>query len=108
MVLSYLTSKIPDIWPNGQRSEVSLQLSYTKFSFGVLNLSVTFQAKGDSTDQTTMDIDFYVDKDMVHISDTKIARHYGDYYVQQVLKLKESNKLILGAALAPVVTTNTA
>jgi len=65
-------------------------------------------AKGDSSDQTTMDIDFYVDKDMVHISDTKIARHYGDYYVQQVLKLKESNKLILGAALSPVVTTNTA
>ena len=70
--------------------------------------SFTFQAKGDSTDQTTMDIDFYVDKNMVHISDTKIARHYGDYYVQQVLKLKESNKLILGAALTPVVPANTA
>ena len=55
-----------------------------------------------------MDIDFYVDKDMVHISDTKIARHYGDYYVQQVLKLKDSNKLILGAALTPVVPANNA
>lgn len=56
-------------------------------------------ARGDNVDQTTLDIDFYVDKNMIHISDTKIARHYGDYYVQQVLKLKESNKLILGSAL---------
>jgi len=44
-------------------------------------------AKADAGDQTTMDIDFYVDKDMIHTSDTKIARHYGDYYVQQILKL---------------------
>jgi len=65
-------------------------------------------AKGDGGDQTTLDIDFYVDKDMIHISDTKIARHYGDYYVQQILKLKESNKMIISAALSnttPVATT---
>lgn len=62
------------------------------------------QAKGDGGEQTTLDIDFYVDKDMVHISDTKIARHYGDYYVQQVLKLRVSNKEIIAAALAPLPT----
>lgn len=65
-------------------------------------------AKGDGGDQTTLDIDFYVDKNMVHISDTKIARHYGDYYVQQVLKLRESNKVILAAALTPVAQPATA
>jgi len=57
-------------------------------------------AKADGEDQTTLDIDFYVDNDMVHISDTKIARHYGDYYVQQILKLKESNRLIIKSTMA--------
>lgn len=59
-------------------------------------------AKGDGGEQTTLDIDFYVDKDMIHISDTKIARHYGDYYVQQIIKLRESNRLILGRVLSHV------
>ena len=61
-----------------------------------------FQAKGDGGEQTTLDIDFYVDKDMIHISDTKIARHYGDYYVQQIIKLRESNRLILSRVLSHV------
>ena len=33
------------------------------------------------------DVDFYIDGNMVHIADVKIARCYGEYFVHQINKL---------------------
>jgi len=35
------------------------------------------------------DIDFYVDGDMIHIADTKVAAKYGEYFITQIQKCDE-------------------
>jgi len=39
--------------------------------------------------QSGSDVDFYIDKDMIHIADTKVARRYGDYFLRQIHKFDE-------------------
>ncbi|XP_014663117.1 PREDICTED: eukaryotic translation initiation factor 3 subunit L-like [Priapulus caudatus] len=38
------------------------------------------------------EVDFYIDKNMIHIADTKVARRYGDFFVRQILKFEELNR----------------
>lgn len=38
---------------------------------------------------SSSDIDFHVDKDMVHIADTKMARRYGEYFIRNINKFEE-------------------
>lgn len=40
--------------------------------------------------QTGSDMDFFIDKDMIHIADTKIARTYGEYFIRQYHKVEEA------------------
>lgn len=35
------------------------------------------------------DIDFYVDGDMVHIADIKVARSYGNFFIHQIQKMSK-------------------
>jgi len=35
------------------------------------------------------DIDFYIDKDMIHIATTKVARRFGDYFSRHITKFEE-------------------
>ena len=35
------------------------------------------------------DIDFYVDADMIHIADTKVAAKYGEYFISSIQKCDE-------------------
>ena len=39
--------------------------------------------------QATSEIDFYIDNDMVHIADTKVARRYGDFFIRNIHKFEE-------------------
>jgi translation initiation factor 3 subunit L len=39
--------------------------------------------------QSSSDLDFYIDGDMIHIADTKVARRYGDFFIRQIYKLEE-------------------
>lgn len=39
--------------------------------------------------QSASDLDFYIDGDMIHIADTKVARRYGDFFIRQIHKLGE-------------------
>lgn len=39
--------------------------------------------------QSASEVDFYIDKDMVHIADTKVARRYGDFFIRQIHKFEE-------------------
>ncbi|BFZ03287.1 hypothetical protein BsWGS_06326 [Bradybaena similaris] len=39
--------------------------------------------------QSASEVDFYIDKDMIHIADTKVARRYGDFFIRQFHKFDE-------------------
>lgn len=40
------------------------------------------------------DVDFYIDRDMIHIADTKVARRYGDYFMRQIHKFEDLYKVV--------------
>ncbi|XP_065826825.1 eukaryotic translation initiation factor 3 subunit L-like [Oscarella lobularis] len=46
------------------------------------------KASGSSS-QLSTDVDFYVNEDMIHIADTKVTRHFGDYFIRQIHKFEE-------------------
>uniref|UniRef100_A0A8C3AVS8 Eukaryotic translation initiation factor 3 subunit L n=1 Tax=Cyclopterus lumpus TaxID=8103 RepID=A0A8C3AVS8_CYCLU len=46
----------------------------------------------DGEFQSASEVDFYIDKDMIHIADTKVARRYGDFFIRQIHKFEELNK----------------
>lgn len=39
--------------------------------------------------QSGSDVDFYIDGDMIHVADTKVARRYGDYFLRQIHKFED-------------------
>lgn len=39
--------------------------------------------------QSSSEVDFYINKDMIHIADTKVARRYGDFFIRQIHKFEE-------------------
>lgn len=46
----------------------------------------------DGEFQTETEVDFYIDKNMIHIADTKVDRKYGDYFIKQTHKFEEQNR----------------
>ncbi|VDD94175.1 unnamed protein product [Enterobius vermicularis] len=46
--------------------------------------------RGEIDDSTT-DLDFYVDRDMIVIADTKVARRICEYFIKHIQKLQEVN-----------------
>jgi len=38
---------------------------------------------------STSDIDFYIDKGMIHIADTKVERRYGDFFLRQITSFED-------------------
>ncbi|VDN40205.1 unnamed protein product [Gongylonema pulchrum] len=46
-------------------------------------------AERSEIDDSTTDLDFYVDKDMIIIADTKVARRIGEYFIKHIQKLQE-------------------
>lgn len=53
-------------------------------------------------DDSTTDLDFYVDKDMIVIADTKVARRICEYFIKHIQKLQEINqKLKQPSAVVP-------
>jgi len=46
------------------------------WSKGLSSLEGDFQAGSE--------VDFYIDKKMIHIADTKVGRRYGDYFIRQI------------------------
>uniref|UniRef100_A0A1I8ELH9 Eukaryotic translation initiation factor 3 subunit L n=1 Tax=Wuchereria bancrofti TaxID=6293 RepID=A0A1I8ELH9_WUCBA len=54
-------------------------------------------------DDSTTDLDFYVDKDMIIIADTKVARRIGEYFIKQIQKLQEVNRKLKELPVIPAV-----
>ncbi len=46
----------------------------------------------DGNFKIVSDIDFYVDGDMIHIADTKVAAKYGEHFISQIQKCDELKK----------------
>uniref|UniRef100_A0A1I7ZQG7 Eukaryotic translation initiation factor 3 subunit L n=1 Tax=Steinernema glaseri TaxID=37863 RepID=A0A1I7ZQG7_9BILA len=44
---------------------------------------------GGDVDDSTTDLDFYVDKNMIVIADTKVGRRVGEYFIKHVQKMQE-------------------
>lgn len=44
--------------------------------------------------QSSSEVDFYIDQDMIHIADTKVERRYGDFFIRQIHKFDEVTKSI--------------
>jgi translation initiation factor 3 subunit L len=38
---------------------------------------------------SSSDVDFYIDKDMIHIVDTKVTRRYGEFFIRHINKFEE-------------------
>ncbi|CAG7785475.1 unnamed protein product [Allacma fusca] len=53
---------------------------------GISSLDGEFQAGSE--------VDFYIDKDMVHIADTKVGRRYGDYFIRQIHIMDELHRAL--------------
>uniref|UniRef100_A0A915E2P9 Eukaryotic translation initiation factor 3 subunit L n=1 Tax=Ditylenchus dipsaci TaxID=166011 RepID=A0A915E2P9_9BILA len=43
-------------------------------------------------DDSTTDLDFYVDRDMINIADTKVARRIGEYFISTLHKVERDSK----------------
>merc|ERR1712012_811555 len=46
--------------------------------------------------QTESEVDFYIDKNMIHIADTKVDRRFGDFFIRQIHKFEELNRGLKG------------
>lgn len=44
----------------------------------------------DGERQSSTDVDFFINKSMIHIADVKVERSYGDYFILQVHKMIQS------------------
>uniref|UniRef100_A0A2I3GKQ8 PCI domain-containing protein n=1 Tax=Nomascus leucogenys TaxID=61853 RepID=A0A2I3GKQ8_NOMLE len=48
----------------------------------------------DGEFQSASEVDFCIDKDMIHIADTKVSRRYGDFFIRRIHKFKELNRTL--------------
>lgn len=44
--------------------------------------------------QSGSEVDFFIDNDMIHIADTKVAIRYGDFFIRQIHKFDELHRMI--------------
>lgn len=44
--------------------------------------------------QSGSEVDFFIDKNMIHIADTKVARRYGDFFIRQFHKFEDLHQTI--------------
>ena len=78
----------------------ALSIHLLCFKHKMKNVVWTKGASGlDGKFQSGSELDFYIDNDMIHIADTKVAHRYGDFFIRKVLKFEELNrKLQIGRA----------
>ena len=43
--------------------------------------------------RSSSEVDFYIHNEMVHIADTKVATRFSDFFIRQIQKTTEVNKL---------------
>ncbi|KAF8360469.1 eif-3.L [Pristionchus pacificus] len=58
-------------------------------------------ADASDVEETTTDIDFYVDKDMIVIADTKVSRRVGEHFIKHIHKLYEVQSILSKLDVSP-------
>jgi len=53
--------------------------------------------------QSGSDVDFFIDGEMIHVADTKVARRYGDYFIRQIHKFEDLYRAVSLMRKDPVV-----
>ncbi|KAL6536260.1 hypothetical protein OROGR_012832 [Orobanche gracilis] len=48
----------------------------------------THAVDSDGNVTSNADVDFYIDDDMIHVVEIKPVKHYGDYFMRQIVKLE--------------------
>jgi translation initiation factor 3 subunit L len=38
-----------------------------------------------------VDVDFYLDNDMIHIADVKVARNFGQFFIHSIQKMQHQD-----------------
>ncbi|XP_016109970.1 eukaryotic translation initiation factor 3 subunit L-like [Sinocyclocheilus grahami] len=91
-------------------SEQEFRIQLLVFKHKMKNLVWTSGISAlDGEFQSASEVDFYIDKDMIHIADTKVARRYGDFFIRQIHKFEELNRTLKKMPLtgAPSSLTST-
>lgn len=89
----YTTMSIPKLASLSDLDEGTLQTALLCFKHKQRNLvwsKGTDALEGEF--QSSPETDFYINNDMIHIADTKIARRYGDFFIRQINKIEELNR----------------
>ncbi|XP_030839981.1 eukaryotic translation initiation factor 3 subunit L isoform X2 [Strongylocentrotus purpuratus] len=74
-------------------SEENFRTKLLCFKHKMKNLVWTKGASGlDGEFQSASEVDFYIDGEMIHIADTKVARRYGDFFIRQIHKFHDLNR----------------
>jgi len=72
-----------------------LESNLLAFKHKMMNLVWSKGTSGLTGDfKTESEVDFFIDKNMIHIADTKVDRRYGDYFIRQILKFEEQNRAL--------------
>ncbi|XP_052759791.1 eukaryotic translation initiation factor 3 subunit L-like [Mya arenaria] len=76
-------------------SEDELKTNLMCFKHKMKNVVWTKGTSGlEGEFQSASEVDFYIDRDMVHIADTKVARRYGDFFIRQIHKFEEITRTL--------------
>jgi len=70
------------------KDEELLQHLYT-YKHKMTNVVHTHGSPLNGVLQCKPELDFYIDKDMIYIADTKVAPRYGDFFVRNIQKFEE-------------------
>ncbi|XP_068618641.1 eukaryotic translation initiation factor 3 subunit L [Battus philenor] len=75
------------------REHAALAIHLLCFKHKMKNVVWTKGPSGlDGKFQSGSELDFYIDNDMIHIADTKVAHRYGDFFIRKLLKFEELNR----------------
>ncbi|CAK8684191.1 eukaryotic translation initiation factor 3 subunit L-like [Clavelina lepadiformis] len=75
-----------------EKLAVFLDMDVDEFTAQLLCIKHKMKNARSGKDQEgQLEVDFYIDGDMVHIADTKIERGYADYFIKQIHKFEELN-----------------
>lgn len=80
-----------------QQNIADLRIYLLCFKHKMKNIVWTKGTSGlEGSFQSGSELDFYIDQDMIHIADTKVANRYGDFFIRKILKFEELNRKLHG------------
>jgi len=97
----YTTLPLPKLAAFMEMDEEELRTYLMCFKHKMKNVVWTKGTGGlDGEFQSASEVDFFIDRDMIHIADTKVARRYGDFFIRQIHKFEELNRTMKSMKIA--------